>query len=349
MIRFALVLFLVVGCAFAQNAATQQPGQGTEPSAMSMFRLPLPERQSAPVLIPTTPEDATLIEVPYAISGWSGRGFATPDMTVASGNNPSAGVAGDFMLMPGDLRGYKRFAIAPLVASSSRTLHLFMGERTLTLEFFVAQERQQAFRSVTFVDAVQQEKDTARIAAAERERRMQVTREDTPPESRYTDPTEETQQGMQRFMRALLNMSEEMARRMVAANPMLQLAKHDRNIPSGDYSITIRFAVRDSLTDTLGICVALNNHTAKKLIFDPQSWMLRAGDMVYPIKTTDFAGSLDASSTQLVFLVLTRGIDGKPTRLLPDNKFTVAVELRDSVSAKPVQLIDLNKIGENRP
>lgn len=329
-----LVTLLILCQAMAQQPSAPAP---------TMFQMALPSKQTSPMLIPTSTEDATLIELPYPIEAWSGRGFAIPGVNGTADNNGGPGaVAGDFMLWPGDLRGYKRFTVTPLVEGASRILHVFMeGERTLTLEIFAA-ERESAFKRVTFVDAERAEAAAAKLAEDERARRTTVTRSERPPESRYVEPSAATQHGLMQFMRALMNMPEDMARRMIEANRYLQVVKHGREISSGEFTISIRFAVRDAITDTLGVCISLKNNTSRRLLFDPQSWIMRAGSQVIPIRTVDFAGVLEPNATLPVFLVVTRGIDGRPTRLLPENDFTIAVTMTGSTSAKPVELIDLN-------
>jgi hypothetical protein len=138
-------------------------------------------------------------------------------------------------------------------------------------------------------------------------------------------------------------MPEDMAMKTVAANPSLQLARHQSEPAQefNDFTMHINFVVRDSVTDTLAFCVSVTNTTPRRLLFDENSWTVRAGMEIYPVRTADFVGLLEPQKSALLTLVLTRKPDGKPTRLMPDNDFRLSAKLLDSVSAKPVTSIDL--------
>jgi hypothetical protein len=147
---------------------------------------------------------------------------------------------------------------------------------------------------------------------------------------------------MIRTLRLMLNETVEGAAGAAAANPSLSLRALDGAPRSfGDYTIANRFAVRDATTDTLGLCASVANQTARRLLFDPGSWVVRAGDRVYPVGTVDFAGELGPGETAAVFLVIARGPNGEPTRLLPDNTFEVSAVLGGSVNPRPVRRMAL--------
>jgi hypothetical protein len=140
----------------------------------------------------------------------------------------------------------------------------------------------------------------------------------------------------------LLNSSAEGARDIVAANPSLDLSSFEDPPRSfGDFTISTRYALRDSTTGSLGLCASVENQTARRLLFDPGSWVVRAGDRVYPVRTADFPGELEPGAAAAAFLVLARGPDGDPTRLLSSNDFKVSVQLIGSVNPRPVRRLEL--------
>lgn len=328
-----LSLVMAGGVSSAALVDEEKPGEAEPLSGgVSIFHLAMPDRQDAPMLIPTTPEDATVVELPTAIDNWFGRGFtANPDSQ-----------AGDFVLV---LRpGERRFSVTPLTKDAHRVLHLVTRNQLLALEFIPAVTRMASYRGVIFHD--QQAAATAvnKAADSERVRRTEVVRARTPPRSSYREPSTATLDGLRRFMRLLLNLPEDMARRAVAANPALQLVQgNGEEQPYGDFSLVLRFALRDAVTDTLGLCVAVQNRTVRRLVFDNQSWLLRAGGTVFPVRTVDFPGMVEPEKTELALLILDRGPDGKPTRLMPDNEFRVSVQVAQSLSARPVTGIDLTR------
>lgn len=310
---------------------------GDEPKAdTNMFRVPLPTEQATPFTVPCSPEDSVLIVLPYAVTGWSGRGFSPQGVANTEAN---AGTAGDFTVFPGDLRGYKQFTISALVDRSSRTMHIFMeGGKILSIECVVAPSRDMAFRGVTFIDTNATKQAVAEAVEVARDRANTIERSEEPPVSRYQEPSPESQVGLKNFMKALLAMNEERAAKMVGANPALQLVRLRDVTDSGDYKITMRFALRDEITDTLGLCVTVKNETHGRLIFDNASWILRSGDRVYPVPTAEFVGELEPGASAAAFLVLARDAHGAPTRILPDGNYRVGLDLKGKVNTKPVSL-----------
>jgi hypothetical protein len=144
-------------------------------------------------------------------------------------------------------------------------------------------------------------------------------------------------------MRLMLNTTASGAEAIAAANPSLALKHLDATPRSfGDYLITCRFALRDAVTDALGLCVAVANASDRRIAFDPSSWVVRAGARVYPVQTVSFANELEPGASAPAFLVLGRGPDGEPTRLLPDNDFRVSVLSAGSADPRPVKRLPLS-------
>ncbi|AHF94958.1 hypothetical protein OPIT5_00040 (plasmid) [Opitutaceae bacterium TAV5] len=306
----------------------------------NMFRVPLPAEQARPFAVMCSPDDSVLVTLPYPATGWSGRGFMPQGVSVPDGGN--AGAAGDFSVFPGDLRGYTRFTISALVDSSNRTLHVFMeGGRSLSIECTIV-PREQAFRGVTFVDNVAVSEMTNEAIRSERQRKMKVERSENPPVSNYQAPTPETQLGIKNFMKALLAMNRERALNMVRANPALQIVPLQEENDSGDYTISLRYAIRDSITDTLGVAAVVRNNTYRRLQFDPKSWIIRAGNRVYPVPTAEFDPVIEPEKEATAFLVLSRDTSGMPTRLLPDSPLKLSVSLVGKTNPKPIMMEPAN-------
>jgi hypothetical protein len=312
---------LIAVSAALHGGALASPPPTDRPAQPSIVRLDLPaeddERQ--PVALPSEPENTLEVEFPWPVSDWAGRGF-TPD--------PER-FAGDFVIEA--TRGKRRLFVTPVAADAHRVLHVVLAEpgaptRSLPIEFVPAPPGL-AWRKVVFFSG-----------KAVAEPRPVVSLRLQPPPSRLRQPSPESELGLIRTLRLMLNTTAEGAADIAAANPALELAVADGKPRSfGDFTLSNRFALRDSTTDTLGLCVNVANPTARRLLFDPGSWVVRAGDRVYPVRTVDFAGELEPGAEAAAFLVLGRGPNGEPTRLLPGNAFEISVLLAGSVNPRPVE------------
>jgi hypothetical protein len=311
-----------------------------EQPAQNIYRVPWNREQMLPFIITCSPDDTVLIELPYPAVAWHGRGFIPQDVT-RTGQDSQQPVLGDFAIYPGNVSGEKIISITALVEKSARTLHIVMEEnRLLTLECLVAESRNNAFRAVVFIDNLAQ---SQRVENAVREERTRVTsfiRSDEPPISKYQEPSAETQLGLKNFMKALLSVDEERALSLLRANPAIQF-----NFPKGAgaqafdyglYTITQRFVLRDAVTDTLGLCVAMKNNSASRLLFDPAGWVLRAGDHIYPVPTVEFSGEIEPGQATTAFLIIARDVNGRPTRLLPTTPMQVSAKIVGAVNPRPL-------------
>jgi hypothetical protein len=291
-------------------------GADPEPAA-TIVRIVLPAEADLrqPVALPTEPENTIEVDFPWPVVDWAGRGF-TPD---------AERFAGDFEIEA--TRGVPRIFVTPIAEEAHRVLYVVLGVPDgptfgLPIEFIPAPSPL-AWRKVVFA--------TPRTASAPQ---PAVTLEEHPPRTHLREPSAESELGLMRTLRLMLGTTEDGARGIAAANPALEYA----SLPGtpeifGDYSIVARFAVRDSTTDSLGLCASVTNLTRRQIVFDPESWILRAGERVYPIRTTDFANELEPGATGAAFLVLARGPDGDPTRLLPGNDFRLTVALNGPADA----------------
>lgn len=299
---------------------------GAEPAPpATIVRVTLPDesRERRPVTVPTEPENTVEVDFPWPLDDWAGRGF-TPD--------PEK-FAGDFVIEAA--RGRTRIFVTPVAAGAHRVLHVVLGRpggqtRGIPIEFIPAPPGL-AWRKVAFEDGVKDGDPLPRVSL-----------EAQPPATRLRQPSPESELGLIRTLRLMLNTAADGAAAIAAANPALSLRSLDGAPRSfGDFTISNRFAVRDATTGTLGLCVSVANETARRLLFDPGSWVIRAGDRAYPVLTVDFGGELEPGSTAAAFLVLAGAPDGSPTLLLPDNAFETSVLLAGSANPRPVKRMPL--------
>jgi hypothetical protein len=320
MSRARLVLLAALSLRSSGRASDPAP-----PPSIVAITLPAEADERRPLAFPTEPGDTLEIELPGPVEDWAGRGF-TPD--------PER-FAGDFVIEA--TRGKARIFVTPLAADAHRVLHVVVGQpggptRAIPMEFIPAPAGL-AWRKVVLNAAAGAGEPRPAVALAARR-----------PRAALREPSPESQIGLLGTLRLMLNSTEAGARDIAAANPSLELASLDGPPRSfGDFTVRTRFAVRDSTTDTLGLCASVANQTARRLLFDPMSWVVRSGDRVYPVRTAEFANELEPWSTGAAFLVLARGPGGEATRLLPDNDFQVSVLLCGSVNPRPVERLPLGE------
>ncbi len=288
------------------------------PPSIVRISLPDEEGERQPVALPTEPENTIEVDFPWPVEDWAGRGF-TPD---------AEKFAGDLVVEAA--RGKTRIFVTPVSAGAHRVLDVILskpggGTRGVPLEFVPAPAGL-AWRKVVFVDG-----------AAPAAPRAAVGLTGSAPRARLRDASPEAEIGLITTLRLMLNTTADGARDFAAANPALDLEElHGAPRSFGDFTIANRFALRDATTGMVGICASVANETSRRLLFDPQSWVVRAGDHVYPVRTMDFAGELEPGSTAPVFLVLARGPDAAPIRLRADNAFEVSALVKASVNPRPV-------------
>jgi hypothetical protein len=317
--RASTRLLLSLGaCAAARGAGEPPP-----PPTIVRIVLAAESEERQPIAVPTEPENTVEIDFPWPLEDWAGRGF-TPD---------AEKFAGDFVIEA--TRGSPRIFVTPVAAEAHRVLDVVLAPagaptRSLTLEFLPAPAGL-AWRKVVL--------DGGEPAAAGG---PPVSLESRPPRARLREASPESEIGLIRTLRLMLNTTADGARDIAAANPALELATFAGAPRSfGDFTIRARFAVRDGTTGALGICASVANQTARRLLFDPESWVARVGDRVYPIRTVDFPNEIEPGEAAAAFLVLARGPDGESTGLLPENDFELSVILSGSVNPRPVILMPL--------
>jgi hypothetical protein len=92
-----------------------------------------------------------------------------------------------------------------------------------------------------------------------------------------------------------------------------------------DYQIQIEEAFRFNAEDTLVFRVAITNRMDTPLIYQPDSFTLRAGNRLYPQSISDANGSVPPKGQSIVYFAVTGTPDGGRNELSLHNAFTVLV------------------------
>jgi hypothetical protein len=92
-----------------------------------------------------------------------------------------------------------------------------------------------------------------------------------------------------------------------------------------DYEIQIVQAFRFNADDTLVFRLAITNKVDAPLIYQPDSFMLRAGDRLYPQSISDADGTVPPRGQSIVYFAVTGTPDGGRNELSLRNAFTVLV------------------------
>lgn len=92
-----------------------------------------------------------------------------------------------------------------------------------------------------------------------------------------------------------------------------------------DYEIQIEGTFRFNAEDTLVFRVAITNKFDAPLIYQPESFALRAGNRLYPQSISDANGIVPAKGRSIVYFAITGTPDGGRNNLSLKNQFTVLV------------------------
>ena len=92
-----------------------------------------------------------------------------------------------------------------------------------------------------------------------------------------------------------------------------------------DYEIQIEEAFRFNTEDTLVFRVGITNKSAAPLIYQPDSFALRAGNRLYPQSISDAGGQVSPNNRSIVYFAVTGTPDGGRNELSLKNQFTVLV------------------------
>jgi hypothetical protein len=93
-----------------------------------------------------------------------------------------------------------------------------------------------------------------------------------------------------------------------------------------DYEIQIEQAFRFNAEDTLVFRVGITNKTDAPLVYQPDSFALRAGNRLYPQSISDSDGTVPPQGRSIVYFAVTGTPDGGRNELSLKNNFTVLVQ-----------------------
>jgi hypothetical protein len=92
-----------------------------------------------------------------------------------------------------------------------------------------------------------------------------------------------------------------------------------------DYQIQMEAAFRFNAEDTLVFRLAITNETDAPLIYQPDSFTLRAGNRLYPQSISDASGTVPPKGRSFAYFAVTGTPDGGRNDLSLKNQFTVLV------------------------
>jgi len=98
-----------------------------------------------------------------------------------------------------------------------------------------------------------------------------------------------------------------------------------------DYEIRMEQAFRFSADDTLVFRVTITNKFAAPLIYQPDSFAVRAGNRLYPQSISDADGTVPPCGSSIVYFAITGTPDGGRNDLSLKNNFTVLINRLSSV------------------
>jgi hypothetical protein len=113
-----------------------------------------------------------------------------------------------------------------------------------------------------------------------------------------------------------------------------------------DYQIQIEQAFRFNPEDTLVFRVVITNETDLPLIYQPDSFVLRAGNRLYPQSISDADGQVPPKGNAIVYFAVTGTPDGGRNNLSLKNAFTVLV---NRLSPPPPANVNVTNAPPVRP
>jgi hypothetical protein len=103
-----------------------------------------------------------------------------------------------------------------------------------------------------------------------------------------------------------------------------------------DYAIQIEEAFRFNAEDTLVFRLIITNRVDAPLIYQPDSFTLRAGDRLYPQSISDADGIVPPNGRSIVYFAVSGSPDGGRNELSLRNAFTVLVNRVSPTPPPPV-------------
>jgi len=93
-----------------------------------------------------------------------------------------------------------------------------------------------------------------------------------------------------------------------------------------DYEIQVESAFRFNAEDTLVFRAGITNKTDTPLVYQPDSFALRAGNRLYPQSISDADGTVPPKGRSIIYFAITGTPDGGRNELSLKNHFTVLVQ-----------------------
>ena len=115
-----------------------------------------------------------------------------------------------------------------------------------------------------------------------------------------------------------------------------------------DYKIQIEQAFRFNAEDTLVFRVAITNQTSAPLIYQPDSFALRAGNRLYPQSISDADGTVPPNGAAIAYFAVTGTPDGGRNELSLKNNFTVLVKRLSLPSPVPTVTNTNHAVGNSK-
>jgi hypothetical protein len=103
-----------------------------------------------------------------------------------------------------------------------------------------------------------------------------------------------------------------------------------------DYAIKIEQAFRFNTEDTLVFRLVITNRVDAPLIYQPDSFALRAGNRLYPQSISDADGTVPPHGQSIVYFAVSGSPDGGRNELSLRNAFTVLVTRLSALPPPPV-------------
>jgi len=116
-----------------------------------------------------------------------------------------------------------------------------------------------------------------------------------------------------------------------------------------DYEIQIEQAFRFNAEDTLVFRIAITNKADAPLIYQPDSFALRAGNRLYPQSISDASGTVPPKGRSIVHFAVTGTPDGGRNNLSLKNQFTVLVTRISPPPVPPVVTVTNTPVHPIRP
>ena len=326
--------------------STSAPGDGSsageslDPDGQAVLHFELSE--DTPIAFPTAVNRTTTLLFPAPIEDLHGAGI-TSDPSKAKGDFLATATPGATYL-----------SISPLRDGVRRNFNVIVAGKVYAFEAYPAFPRKNAAYTVILDDptgAVAQGRNAAPAVtvannplfpgsgAIPMALPVQPVRSLLPPRPAYEAAGSARLLGTMDSTRLLAGLNPASAAQVAAVMPRTTLVPRPAGdvTDHGDYSVQLTHVVRFDRFDALGFAVTVTNKTDHRIVFDPESFTVRAGDPrtgpLYYAVVADLAPDFAAKESKRAFFVLIGDSTGEPNRLDPGNPFSVSLDRLDLQAA----------------